>query len=68
MFDSKLEFDLTLIRYIGDDSWVEKAIIDAHECLNGNVMPEPSPDCDYCNYYPALIGASDINEINLVSN
>lgn len=55
MFDCKLEFDLTLIPYKGDDSWVEKTIIDAHDCLNSNSIPDPSPECDYCNYYKALV-------------
>lgn len=30
-FDAKLEFDITLIPYTGDDSWVEQAIMDAHK-------------------------------------
>ena len=33
-FDAKLEFDITLIAYQGDDKWVEPAIINAHKCLN----------------------------------
>jgi len=53
MFDCKLEFNLTLIPYKGDDSWVEQAIKDAHGCLNSDIIPSPSPDCDYCNYIEA---------------
>jgi CRISPR/Cas system-associated exonuclease Cas4 (RecB family) len=49
-FDGKLEFDITLIPYEGDDSWVEKTIIKAHACLNNDKIPEASPECDYCNY------------------
>jgi hypothetical protein len=49
-FDGKLEFDITLIPYEGDDSWVEKTIIKAHNCLNGEKIPEADPNCDYCNY------------------
>ncbi len=49
-FDAKLEFDLTLIPYKGDDSWVEKTIFEIYETLNSDTIPEPSPDCDYCNY------------------
>lgn len=52
-FDAKLEFDVTLIPYQGDDSWVEKAIIDAYKCLLGDSMPEANPDCDYCRYFEA---------------
>lgn len=49
-FDGKLEFDITLIPYTGDDGWVEKTIVEAHECLNGDKIPDADPDCDYCNY------------------
>lgn len=53
-FDGKLEFDITLIPYEGDDSWVEKTIIKAHNCLNSDKVPEASPECDYCNYVRAI--------------
>jgi CRISPR/Cas system-associated exonuclease Cas4 (RecB family) len=53
-FDGKLDFDVTLIPYVGDDSWVEKTIIEAHECLNGNAIPEANSECDYCSYIKAV--------------
>lgn len=53
-FDGKLEFDITLIPYTGDDSWVEKAIIDAHKCLNNDTIPAGKPDCDYCQYVETI--------------
>ena len=53
-FDGKLDFDVTLIAYKGDASWVEKTIIEAHKCLNENEIPKASPDCDYCNYIKAI--------------
>lgn len=53
-FDGKLEFDLTLIAYKGNDSWVEPAIIDAHKCLCSDSIPEANADCDYCNYINAV--------------
>jgi len=49
-FDGKLEFDITLIPYTGNDSWVEKTIIEAHKCLNDDKIPEANSDCDYCSY------------------
>lgn len=49
-FNSKLEFNLTLIPYVGDDSWVEQAIVDAHQCLSNDKIPECSASCDYCSY------------------
>ncbi len=52
-FDAKLEFDIKIIPYKGDTSWVEDAITNAFNCLNGQLMPQSSPDCDYCNYRKA---------------
>jgi CRISPR/Cas system-associated exonuclease Cas4 (RecB family) len=49
-FDAKLEFDITLIAYEGNDNWVEKAIKDAHRCLQGDKIPVAGKDCDYCAY------------------
>jgi hypothetical protein len=49
-FDGKLEFDVTLIAHEGDDSWVEKTILDIKECLEDASCPEAHKDCDYCRY------------------
>lgn len=53
-FDGKLEFDVTLIPYKGDDSWIDKTIVGAHKCLNGNKIPKANLECDYCNYIKAV--------------
>jgi ATP-dependent exoDNAse (exonuclease V) beta subunit len=49
-FDGNLEFDLTLIPYEGNDSWVEQTIKDIHRCLLSGQAPSESADCDYCAY------------------
>jgi hypothetical protein len=49
-FDGKLEFDVTLISYTGNDDWVENSVIEAHKCLCGDHVPEADEDCDYCRY------------------
>ena len=49
-FDGRLEFDVTLIPYTGNDGWVEHAIIEAHQCLNSDHIPGASDNCDYCAY------------------
>lgn len=49
-FDAKLEFDIDLIPYTGDDKWVEEALEDMKECLLNEKMPEPADECDYCSY------------------
>mgnify|MGYP001610788157 CR=1 FL=1 len=53
-FDGKLEFDVTLISYKGDDSWVDGAIKDAHKCLNSDKIPKAGKECDYCAYVKAV--------------
>lgn len=58
-FDAKLEFDIKIIPYKGDDSWVEKSIKDAYECLSLNVVPQASADCDFCNYRKAAEEAEE---------
>ena len=53
-FDQKLEFRVNLIPYTGNDSWIEKTIIEAHQCLNSDKIPPANPDCDYCSYVEAI--------------
>lgn len=49
-FDGKLEFDIVLIPYKGSDDWVEEKVMEAHECLMGDTIPEMAEDCDFCRY------------------
>jgi hypothetical protein len=53
-FDGKLEFDVNVIPYEGDDSWVDRAIVDAHACLVSDTLPPASEECDYCTYIAAV--------------
>ncbi|MDO8667925.1 MAG: PD-(D/E)XK nuclease family protein [bacterium] len=57
-FDGKLEFDIKIIPYVGDDSWVEKEIMKAHECLMGDKIPKAGLTCDYCDYVKAVNNAA----------
>lgn len=52
-FDGRLEFNIKLIAYEGDDSWVEQTINNAIECLNSDIIPLSGDDCDYCKYRQA---------------
>lgn len=54
-FDGKLEFDVKIIPYKGDDSWIEKTIKTIHKCLMDPRVPSPSQNCDYCAYRAASI-------------
>lgn len=53
-FDGKLEFNIKIIPYIGDDFWVEKTIHKAIECLKSEDLPESGVDCDFCKYREAV--------------
>ena len=55
-FDGKVEFDIHLIPYAGDDAWVEPAIFDIHTCLNRRDIPVAAAGCDYCAYADAVAG------------
>lgn len=52
-FDAKLEFDVKIIPYDGDDAWVEQAIVDAHKCLMSDELPKSAWDCEFCKYRQA---------------
>jgi len=49
-FDGVLEFEVTLVPYKGDDSWIEKSLTSIKKCLDSDALPETDPECDYCQY------------------
>jgi CRISPR/Cas system-associated exonuclease Cas4 (RecB family) len=53
-FDAKLEFDITLVPYKGDDSWVEKTLVEAKKCLDDEIVPKSGKNCDFCDYAEAV--------------
>ncbi len=59
-FDGKLDFDVTLISYEGDSSWVEPVIFDIKKCLDGDQIPPAGADCDYCAYISSVKSKEDI--------
>ena len=53
-FDSKLEFDVSVISYKGSDAWIDDTLKRAHACLMGESIPDPQLECDYCLYRNAV--------------
>jgi CRISPR/Cas system-associated exonuclease Cas4 (RecB family) len=49
-FDGKLEFEVTVIPYTGDFSWVEKTLPKIKACLDDARVPNASADCEFCSY------------------
>jgi len=50
----KMPFDVTVLEYQGDDSWVEQAAQAAYTCLQSDEIPKLSPACDHCKYLDSL--------------
>lgn len=54
-FDAKLEFDVKVIGYAGDDSWIEPALVKIKEALVSDVIPPVGKSffgdaCEFCTY------------------
>lgn len=52
-FDGKLEFDVKILPYKGNDSWIDKTIDEIKETLDKDDIPESNPECDFCIYRQA---------------
>ncbi len=49
-FGARLDFNIKIIPYIGDDRWIEGIILDIHKCLISDIIPASGQDCDFCKY------------------
>jgi CRISPR/Cas system-associated exonuclease Cas4 (RecB family) len=58
-FDAKLEFDVKIIPYEGNDSWVEGALQEVKQCLISDRLPRAGENCDFCTYRKAVQDALD---------
>lgn len=52
-FDGKLEFDIQILDYKGDDSWIEATLLDIKKVLDSDKIPLANPACRYCLYREA---------------
>ncbi|MEX0918670.1 MAG: PD-(D/E)XK nuclease family protein [Candidatus Paceibacterota bacterium] len=52
-FDKKIEFEVNLIEYVGDDAWVEPTLEKIKGCLESKTIPPANSDCDHCAYWSA---------------
>ena len=52
-FGGRLEFQMKILPYTGDDSWVEEALLEAHACLCRDIPPAPAAACEWCLYRSA---------------
>lgn len=49
-FDAKLEFDIVLLPYKGDPSWIPETLTSIKKTLLKETLPKPSETCQYCAY------------------
>ena len=50
MFNQRLEFEVSMLPYVGDDSWVEPVLVEIKRALDGGVIPPSVGACEYCDY------------------
>ena len=50
VFDNKVHFDVSVLEYKGDDSWIEGILVEIKKLLDQNSVPDYTEKCDYCNY------------------
>jgi len=50
VFDNCLNFEVKILPYKANDSWVTPALKEIKNCLNSEDLPEESDRCDYCAY------------------
>ncbi len=49
-FADCLKFKTVVLPYTGDDTWVERIIRKAYQCLQSAVIPPRAKDCEFCDY------------------
>jgi len=52
--DGKLEFDVTVIPYVGKTEWIEDVIKNLKKCLLDDRIPKANDECDYCSYLKSI--------------
>jgi len=49
-FDGKLEFVVNIVSHKGQDGWVEPTLEKIKKCLDSDMIPPRSENCDHCKY------------------
>ncbi len=62
-FDGKLEFDVAVIPYEGNDGWIDQTLHDIKECLMSEKIPTGNSDCEYCSYIILVESEAGLPEI-----
>lgn len=49
-FNQRLDFNVSMLPYVGDDSWVEPTLHEIKQCLDSDAIPDAADTCEYCQY------------------
>ncbi len=49
-FDGKIEFDVKILPYTGDDAWISDVLMKMRKCLRASKVPKAADDCEFCAY------------------
>jgi len=49
-FDGRLEFELQIISYKCNDSWMEPTLFEIKRCLESEKIPPAGENCEYCRF------------------
>ncbi len=49
-FNERLDFTVSMLPYVGNDSWVEPTLVEIKKCLDSGLIPLATEDCEYCQY------------------
>jgi CRISPR/Cas system-associated exonuclease Cas4 (RecB family) len=60
-FDGKLEFDLKILEYKGDDSWIEQTLFDIKKTIDQENFPQSSSNCEFCSYFIKRFNLENLN-------
>jgi hypothetical protein len=52
-FDAKLEFDVRVLPYEGDDAWIPGILRAMKVCLDSDEPPVAGAECEHCTYCEA---------------
>jgi len=50
LFNNRLDFEVTLVPYIGHDGWVEDTLCAIKTCLDSDTLPASKMECSTCQY------------------
>ncbi|MFI5334918.1 MAG: PD-(D/E)XK nuclease family protein [Chlamydiales bacterium] len=53
-FEGRLEFNISLLPYVGNDSWIEGTLLEIRKCLEADAIPAPTESCNFCKYWAAV--------------